>query len=58
MPRRFGFAAFEDVLRDAPVKSGPLEEELYRRVVQMEDRETLKLWVLAAEATKWESSGA
>jgi tetratricopeptide (TPR) repeat protein len=44
--------AFEQALRDARAKSGPWEQELHRRMVQMEDRNTLGLWVSVVEAAK------
>ena len=44
--------AFEEALRDARAKSGPWERELHQRMVQMEDRNTLVLWVSVVEALK------
>ncbi len=44
--------AFEGALRDARAKSGPWEQELHRRMVQMEDRKTRAMWVSVVEAAK------
>lgn len=44
--------AFEKALRDARAKSGPWEQELHRRMVQLKDRNTLELWVSVVEAAK------
>ena len=44
--------AFEEALRDARTRSGSWEQELNQRMVQIEDRNTLALWVLAVEAVK------
>jgi hypothetical protein len=37
--------AFEKALRDARAKPGPWEQELHQRMVQIEDRGALELWV-------------
>ena len=44
--------AFEKALRDAQAKSGPWEQELHRRMIQLKDRNTLALWVSVVEAAK------
>ena len=44
--------AFEEALRDARAKSGPWEQELHRRMIQIEDQNMLGLWVSVVEATK------
>ena len=42
--------AFEEALLDARGKLGPWEQDLHQRIVQMEDRNTLELWVSVVEA--------
>ena len=44
--------AFEKALRDARAQSGPWMRELHQRMVQVEDRKALALWVLVVEAIK------
>ncbi|WP_425097560.1 tetratricopeptide repeat protein [Tropicibacter sp. S64] len=44
--------AFEKALRDARAKAGPWEQELHQRMVQLEDRNTLILWVSVVEADR------
>ena len=42
--------AFKEALRDARAKSGSWEQQLHQSMVQMEDRNTLALWVSVVEA--------
>jgi len=42
--------AFAEALRDARAKSGPWEQELHKRMVRLEDRNTLALWVSVVKA--------
>ena len=44
--------AFEKALRDANAKSGPWERELHQRMVQIEDYNTLALWVSVIQSDK------
>ncbi len=44
--------AFEEALRDARANPGPWEQDLHQRIIQMEDRYTLALWVSVVEAVK------
>lgn len=44
--------AFEQALRDARAKSGPWERELHQRMVQIEDRRALALWVSVIKSGK------
>ncbi len=44
--------AFDKALRDARVKSGHWERGLHRRMVQIEDRSALALWVSVVETAK------
>mgnify|MGYP000253126185 CR=1 FL=1 len=44
--------AFEQALRDARAKSGPWERELHQRMVQIEDRRALALWVSVVKSSK------
>ncbi|WP_281859051.1 hypothetical protein [Litoreibacter halocynthiae] len=44
--------AFDKALRDARAKPGPWERELHQRIVQIEDRNTLALWVSVVESAK------
>ena len=44
--------AFYEALRNARAKPGPWEQELHRRMAQMEDDNTLALWVSVVEAAK------
>ncbi len=44
--------AFGQALRDARAKSGPWERELHQRMVQIEDRRALALWVSVVKSGK------
>ena len=44
--------AFDKALRDARAKSGPWERELHQRMVQIEDRKTLAVWLSVVESAK------
>lgn len=44
--------AFDKALRDAKAKPGPWERALHLRMVQIENRNMLALWVSVVEAAK------
>lgn len=44
--------AFERALRDARAQPGSWEQGLHQRIVQLDDRRTLALWVSVVESTQ------
>jgi hypothetical protein len=45
-------AAFEKALHDAKNKSGPWERQLHQRMIEIEDPNTLALWVAVVKSIK------